>query len=87
MPAKRCYKKEYENYQGTPEQKKARAKRNKARAQAVKSGKAKSGEDVDHKKPLRSGGSNKPSNTRSRSKSANRADNGHKKGEKQKKWK
>lgn len=32
--------------------------------------------DIDHKKPLRSGGSNAKSNTRVRSRSANRADNG-----------
>lgn len=38
--------------------------------------------EVDHKKHLASGGSNDLSNLRARSKSANRADNGHKKGEK-----
>jgi len=78
----RDYKAEYAKYHGTPEQKKKRAARNQARAEAVKSGKAKKGDgkDVDHKKPLRSGGSNAESNTRSRSKSANRADNGGKGG-------
>lgn len=38
--------------------------------------------EVDHKKKLSQGGSNAMSNLRARSKSANRADNGHKKGEK-----
>lgn len=34
------------------------------------------GKDIDHKEPLRNGGSNAKSNTRVRSKSSNRADNG-----------
>ena len=38
--------------------------------------------EVDHKKKLSQGGSNDMSNLRARAKSANRADNGHKKGEK-----
>jgi len=50
----RPYKKEYEQYDGTPEVKKKRAQRNKARrimeeAGAVHKG---DGKDVDHKKPL-----------------------------------
>ena len=52
MPAKkRNYRKEYDNYQGTAEQKKRRASRNAARAVMVKSGKAKKGDgkDVAHK--------------------------------------
>ena len=57
-----------------------RAARNKARAHAMKAGKVKKGDgkEIDHKVPLRSGGSTKDSNTRVRSASANRADNGHK---------
>lgn len=80
--AKRNYKREYEKYHSKPEQKKKRAARNKARSQAVKDGRAKKGDgkDIDHKKPLRNGGSNSKSNTRVRSKSANRADNGGKGG-------
>lgn len=35
------------------------------------------GKDVDHKRPLRSGGSNGRGNLRVRSRSKNRADNGH----------
>lgn len=46
----RDYKKEYRDYHGTPEQKKRRAQRNKARAQAAKAGKVKKGDgkEVDH---------------------------------------
>jgi|TARA_R110000822_G_scaffold145940_1_gene284908 hypothetical protein len=78
----RDYKAEYASYHGKPKQKKERAARNTARAAAVKAGKVSkgSGKDVDHKKPLRSGGSNSAANTRSRSVSANRADNGGKGG-------
>lgn len=56
---KRNYKKEYENYQGTEEQKKNRAARNKARAKAVREGRASKGDgmDVDHVVPLAKGGS------------------------------
>jgi len=70
----RDYKKEYDNYQSKPEQLKNRAKRNKARAQAIKAGRAAKydGKDVDHKIPLSKGGSNKPSNTRVISISSNR---------------
>lgn len=78
----RDYKREYALYQGKPEQKKKRAARNKARRAAIAKGTAKKGDgkDVDHKKPLRSGGSTAVSNTRVRSRSANRADNGGKGG-------
>ena len=82
--AKRNYKKEYANYHSKPEQKKNRAKRNKARADAIKDGRARKGDgkDVDHKKPLRSGGSNSKKNTRVVSKSSNRSRNGGKGGRK-----
>jgi len=57
---KRNYKKEYENYQGTEEQKKKRAKRNAARRKAMREGKVKKGDgkDVAHKKALDKGGKN-----------------------------
>lgn len=47
---KRDYKKEYRDYHGTPEQKKRRAARNAARADAVKKygKKALRGKEVDH---------------------------------------
>ena len=87
---KRDYKMEYRNYHGKPKQRKERAKRTKAREMMIKKGKARKGDgkDIDHKKPLRSGGSNGINNLRKRDKSENRSDNGHKKGEKQNKdWK
>lgn len=57
----RPYKKEYEQYQGTEEQKKNRAQRNKARRQAIRDGKAKKGDgtDVHHTKAMSKGGTNK----------------------------
>ncbi len=84
--SKRNYKKEYENYHKGREQKKKRAARNKARRQAEKEGRVRKGDgkDVDHKKPLRSGGSTDKSNTRVRDRSANRADNGGRGGRKRK---
>lgn len=50
MAAKRNYRKEYDNYQGTEEQKKRRASRNAARRLMEKKGKVKKGDgkDVDH---------------------------------------
>ena len=79
---KRDYKAEYKAHHSSPQAKKDRAARNKAAAD-----KGVAGKDVDHKKPLRSGGSTSSSNTRVRDRSANRADNGHKPGEKQKRKK
>lgn len=78
----RNYRDEYLKHHSSPAAKKARAARNKA-ARA----KGQAGKDVDHKVPLRSGGSTSLSNTRVRSRSANRADNGHRPGEKQKRHK
>lgn len=73
-------------YNSRPEQKKNRAARNKARRQAEKAGKVRKGDgkDIDHKKPLRSGGSNAKSNQRVRSAKANRSDNGGTGGRKRK---
>lgn len=50
--------------------------RNKARKIMEKAGKVKKGDgkEVDHKKPLRKGGSNAPSNLRVRSVKSNRGD-------------
>tara|TARA_Y100000817_G_scaffold314926_1_gene316086 strand:- start:3545 stop:3790 length:246 start_codon:yes stop_codon:yes gene_type:complete len=47
----RNYKQEYANYQGTPEQKKRRAMRNKVRRQALKDGRVTkgSGFDIHHR--------------------------------------
>lgn len=73
MAAKRDYKKEYRDYQGTPEQLKRRAQRNKARREAVKKhGKAAlRGKELDHVGSHRTGSlANVP--TRIVSKHANR---------------
>jgi hypothetical protein len=55
----RNYKQEYATYQGTEEQKKHRAERNKARRQAMRDGKAHKGDgmDVAHVKAIDKGGS------------------------------
>ena len=79
---KRDYDAEYKAHHSSPKAKMERAARNKAAAE-----KGVKGKDVDHKKPLRSGGSTASSNTRVRSVSANRSDNGHKPGETQKRKK
>lgn len=69
----RDYKKEYENYQGKPEQIKRRASRNAARSAMVKAGKARKGDgmDVDHANsdPL----NNSTKNLRMQTKRANRS--------------
>jgi hypothetical protein len=69
-------------YNSTEKAKKERAARNKVRRAALKKGTVKKGDskDIDHKKPLRNGGSTSKSNTRVRSAKANRADNGSHKG-------
>ena len=75
--ATRNYSSEYANYQGKPDQIKKRAERVKARRIMEKTGAAAKGDgkDVDHIKPMRSGGTSAKGNLRMRSKSANRADN------------
>lgn len=51
MAKPRDYRKEYRDYQGTPEQIKRRAGRNKARRLMIKAGKVRKGDgkDVDHR--------------------------------------
>lgn len=72
---KRDYKKEYEKYQGTAEQRKRRSERTVARNQANADGRTSKGDgkDLDHIKPLSKGGSNSKSNTRVVSASTNRS--------------
>ena len=72
----RNYKKEYAEYHGKPEQIKNRAERVKARRMMEKTGAVHKGDgkDVDHKKPLRAGGTTTKSNLRVRSVKANRGD-------------
>ena len=78
--------KQQRKYNGTAKQKRNRALRNAARRRAEKNGRVKKGDgkDVDHKRKLKDGGSNKKSNTRVRSRSSNRADNGKTGGRKKK---
>ncbi len=61
-------------YNAKPEQKKARAQRNAARREAEREGKVSKGDgkDVDHKTPIRKGGTNADSNTRVVDKEDNR---------------
>lgn len=68
---KAAYDKKYES---TPEQVKKREMRNEARAEMIKKGVVAKGDnkDIDHKKPLDSGGSNAKSNLRVRTETANR---------------
>lgn len=60
MAKKRDYRQEYDNYQGTEEQKKNRAQRNAARRKATAAGKVSKGDgkDVAHKKAMDKGGKN-----------------------------
>ena len=71
----RPYKKEYDQYQGTEEQKKRRAERNKARAEMMKKGKVTKGDgnDVDHVRPLSKGGTSSAKNLRVKPAGANRS--------------
>jgi ribosomal protein S17 len=70
MAKKRDYKKEYKDFHSKLEQKKNRAKRNKARRDnGLKVGDTR---EVDHKKPLSKGGSNGKKNQRVVSRKTNR---------------
>ena len=70
----RNYRAEYDSYHGTEKQKEARAQRNAARREAEREGKVSKGDgkDVDHKIPIRKGGTNADSNTRVVDKEDNR---------------
>lgn len=74
-PSKRNYKAEYKEFHGKPEQIVNRAERVKARRVMVKTGEATKGDgkDVDHIKPLKSGGTSVKSNLRMQSVAKNRA--------------
>lgn len=71
----RDYKAEYKNYDGTPEVKKKRAQRNKARRMLEREGIVHKGDgkDVDHVKPLSKGGTSTRSNLKAKPASANRS--------------
>lgn len=74
--SKRNYKQEYAEFHGKPEQVKKRAQRVKARRMLEKEGAVSKGDgkDVDHIKPLKSGGTSARGNLRVRSVKANRGD-------------
>ena len=70
MAKKRNYKKEYRDFHGTAKAKKNRAATNRARRKVgLKPGDPR---EVDHKKPLSRGGTNRKSNLRVTSKKSNR---------------
>lgn len=73
---KRVYSAYDRAYQARPDQVKKREERNLARAHMEKrlGAAAIRGKDIDHRKPLASGGSNKMSNLRVRSVASNRGD-------------
>jgi hypothetical protein len=78
MPSSKNYKRDYKQELKTQKQRgedKDKVKRVQARRKLEKEGKVSKGDgkDVDHRKPLRSGGSNSRSNLRVRSKSSNRS--------------
>lgn len=62
----RDYKREYDKYHGTEEQKRNRAKRNAARRKLTQAGRVSKGDgkDVDHRVPMSKGGSNTKANLR-----------------------
>lgn len=64
----------YKEYQGTPEQIAKRSERNKARRAMEKTGAVRKGDgmDVDHKRPIRAGGTNDKKNLRVIPKGRNR---------------
>lgn len=71
----RDYRREYDLYQGKPEQIKNRTERTTARRQANAAGITHKGDgnDIDHTKPLSKGGTNAKSNQRVVSASTNRS--------------
>ena len=73
--SKRNYAQEYKAFHGKPEQVARRAERVKARRMMEKEGLASKGDgkDVDHIKPLKSGGTSSRSNLRMSSRAKNRA--------------
>lgn len=72
---KRDYKHAYSLQKASGETK-DQIERQRARRAYDKAGVDRSGKDIDHVKPLRSGGKSTPGNMRLRSRKANQADNG-----------
>lgn len=78
--AKALFKKEYQ-LQLKRGDEKGQLLRQTARRAYDKAGISRKGLDIDHKKPIRSGGTSNKSNLRLRSRKSNRGDNGHNPGE------
>lgn len=74
-PTRESTKAYYDKYHGTPEARKERGERVKARREMEKKGKVHKGDgkEVDHKNPLSTGGSNEMSNLRVVSRKENRS--------------
>lgn len=74
-PTRESTKAYYDKYQGTPEAVKERGQRVKARRELEKEGKVHKGDgqEVDHRHPLSTGGSNDRSNLRVVSRKVNRS--------------
>jgi len=75
------WKEEWKKEQARGDDKK-QLERQKARRAYDKAGISRKGKDIDHVRALADGGKTTPGNMRLRSRTANRADNGHKPGEK-----
>ena len=75
MKRKRNYRKEYDDYQGAPEQIKERAARNKARRELMKQGRVHKGDGKDVAHIDDDELHNDPSNWRVESKKKNRSNN------------
>lgn len=75
MGARERSKAYYDKYHASPEAKKDRAARNKARREAMKKGKVKKGDgkELHHVKPLSTGGSRDVANTRVVTRKKNRS--------------
>jgi 5-methylcytosine-specific restriction endonuclease McrA len=81
MPSPKGYKRDYKQEAKTAKRRgeqgtgssSGSAKRHRARRKMLKAGKVKKGQDVNHKRPIRSGGSNAPSNLEATSKKKNRS--------------
>jgi hypothetical protein len=69
----RNYRKEYDNYQGKPEQIKRRSNRNKARRKLKKAGRVRLGDGVDVAHKDGNPNNNSSTNLKAQSKSANRS--------------
>lgn len=71
----RNYRKEYDRYQGQPEQVRNRSNRNKARRKMANAGLVHKGDgkDVDHIKPIVKGGAGGRANLRLRARARNRS--------------